>query len=57
MHASGRADKDGEDVCMCIRGTARGADRLLNLQLVTGEWWGGGSKKEREGGRELGVGV
>lgn len=31
------ADKDGRNVYMCIQETESGADRLLNLQLGTGE--------------------
>lgn len=31
------ADKDGRNVYMCIQETESGPDRLLNLQLGTGE--------------------
>lgn len=48
-----RADRDGKKVCMYIHETARGADRLLNLQFGTEEK----EDEERERGRELGVGV
>lgn len=43
------ADKDRKNVCMYIHETARRADRLLNLQLGTGEKEDEDREKKREG--------
>lgn len=53
-----RADRDRKNVCMYIHETARGADRLLNLQFGTEEKEDEDrERKGRERERELGVGV